>query len=132
MVPKFVTVILHEYKPDDPTSSETYMLSDQFANIVRDGVVEEDQSNKKMIRFKDNTKDNNIAPVLNEGRAVTEVDSAFFIVNVNHGVPKYAKKFAYIKNDDFAVENRPVRATNQDLKKYLNKWKKKGRDCYAN
>lgn len=131
-VPKFVTVVLHEYKPEDPTSSETYMVSDQFANVVRDDVVALEQTNKKMIQFKNNREDNSVPPILNEGKAVTEVDSAFFMVNVNHGVPKYASKYAYIKNNDFPVENRMTKQTNGDLKKYLQRWKKKGRDCYAN
>lgn len=133
MVPKFVTVILHEYSPEDPTSSETYMLADQFGAIVRDGVTCEKQTSKNKIMFKDNKKHDDMPHILEEGKTVTEVDSAFFIVNINHGIPRHSlKEFQFIKNYDFPVENRVEKAKNADLKKYLKKWKSKGRDCYAN
>lgn len=133
MVPKFVTVILHEYNPEDPTSSETYMIADQFGAIVRDGVAKENQSTNSKIMFKDNKEFTDMPNVQEEGKTVTEVDSAFFIVSINHGVPKHSlKEYAYVKNYDFPVANRTNKQKNADLKKYLGKWKNKGKDCYAN
>ena len=133
MVPKFVTMVLHEYNPEDPPSSETYMLADQFGFIVRDGVTAEKQTTSNKIMFKSNKDFDDIPHILEEGKTVLEVDSAFFLVQVSHGVPKHSlKEFQYIKNYDFPVENRVEKAKNADLKKYLKKWKTKGRDCFAN
>ena len=51
-------------------------------------------------------KDDMVPSILMEGKAKTEFDPDFFIVQLGHGQPKADQDFNILKNYDFPVENR--------------------------
>ena len=79
-------------------------------------------------------KDDMVPSILMEGKAKTEFDPDFFIVQLGHGQPKADQDFNILKNYDFPVENRQQPLTvssnsnnlsiqNEDLKSYVQRHK---------
>jgi nuclear protein localization family protein 4 len=130
-VPKFLSVVCHCDGVTGNIGPQVFMVSDHFGAMVRDGILEDCQTDDAMLRFKDSQTPGNVYPsVLREGKNVGEVEPEFFLVSVASGQP-HMVLYSVIKNHIFPVENRGSKIPKTDLKTYMRVFKKNGLKCYA-
>lgn len=137
-VPKWLNVIMRDYGEEGGgIIPEVFMINDQFGGIVRDGMLEPDQGDGAMIKFKDSKLDVNVPTVMKAGAPTTEVEPEFWLVSIANGASR-SNKFAVLKNYYFPVENRTGGQDPMSLKMYFKRFKKDAgsgvwpKECWAN
>jgi nuclear protein localization family protein 4 len=102
----------------DVKSLSPFMVSDQFAAMVRDGIIRQDADRKSVV-VREAQKGELVSDFLVEGKPTKKMATDFFIVRVNDTVPKKFEKL--FKHADFPRENRQTPQRRDDLKKYFKK-----------
>lgn len=109
--------------------TKVFMCSDQCCAMIRDGVLDENNTNPKRMKIKEATSPDMMMPsVLETGKDTGSAEAGdkgsgfdpdWCIVRISDGVPK--KKKSIFCHSKFPVENRPGKPiqTRQDLKAYL-------------
>jgi len=117
---KFITCAV---RPDPEQEGRpglnSFMVSDQCAAMVRDGILCENSDPKNSV-VREAAKGELIPNFLVEGKVNRCIPTDFFVVRLVDAQPK--KRISMFKHSDFPRENRPLRPQQRnDLKKYFGK-----------
>lgn len=101
----------------DSKSLSPFMVSDQFAAMVRDGIISDTPERKEVV-VREAKAGEIINDFLAEGKPNKKILTDFFVVRVNDTVPK--KHHKMLLHSEFPRENRPTHPQRRDdLKKYF-------------
>ena len=123
-ISNFFTVVMRaDEKGTGDVKPEVYMLSDQAQALEREGLFV-DSGTRKMMKIRQPSNDKEILPAfICSGKAVTEFEPEFLLVNIGHGSSP-DNRFFILKNAEFPAHGRKKIEKN-DLKSYLQKFKAK-------
>jgi nuclear protein localization family protein 4 len=122
---KFVTCVIHpNMKEQGLPQTDVFMVSDQFCGMVRDGLIdtnESQQKNPKRVKLRPALPGELLPEVLEAGKSASkEFDPDWFVVKVNSGAPVKPKSFFI--HAHFPRENRPNHPQlRSEIKRYLAK-----------
>lgn len=113
-------------KKDRPeeVQPEVYMVSDQAQALEKDNIFAE-SDRRRFMKVRESKDERDILPaIISQGKAVTEFEPDFLIVNIAHGHSPNSN-YSIVKMSDFPVENRSTEQRPSDVKSYLQKYKAK-------